>query len=457
MSDATTTDLYEVTMALTYLREGMRAPATFSLFVRDLPPGRGFLVAAGLEPALDLLAGYRVTDEDVREFAAALHRPPEDLEPLRGLTFDGEVRAVPEGHVVLAGEPLLEVTAPLPQAQLVETCLLNQLCHQTAVASKAARCVLAAAGHPVVDFALRRSHGPWAGWQAARVGALVGFAATSNVAAARLLGIPASGTMAHSYVEAFPDEEEAFRAFARAHPGPVTFLVDTYDTERGVLTAARVLREIGRGPGCAIRLDSGDLGKLARQARALLDAAGLPGVRIVASGGLDEYAVAGLVRSEAPIDVYAVGTKVGVAADAPALDAAYKLVEYDGRPVMKLSSAKMTTPGRKQVFRRPGRPDVIALRGEDPPGSAQRLLRTVMRDGRRTGPHDRWEYARARCAHDIAALPAGARRIDRPEPWLPVLSRALDDLTSRVRGELEWQFRPEHLGAAGPGGPDDLF
>ncbi|MEW2495367.1 nicotinate phosphoribosyltransferase [Streptomyces nodosus] len=457
MSDATTTDLYEVTMALTYLREGMRAPATFSLFVRDLPPGRGFLVAAGLEPALDLLADYRVTDEDVREFAAALHRPPEDLEPLRGLTFDGEVRAVPEGHVVLAGEPLLEVTAPLPQAQLVETCLLNQLCHQTAVASKAARCVLAAAGHPVVDFALRRSHGPWAGWQAARVGALVGFAATSNVAAAGLLGIPASGTMAHSYVEAFPGEEEAFRAFARAHPGPVTFLVDTYDTERGVLTAARVLREIGRGPGCAIRLDSGDLGELARRARALLDAAGLPDVRIVASGGLDEYAVAGLVRGGAPIDVYAVGTKVGVAADAPALDAAYKLVEYDGRPVMKLSSAKMTTPGRKQVFRRPGRPDVIALRGEDPPGSAQRLLRTVMRDGRRTGPHDRWEYARARCAHDIAALPAGARRIDCPEPWLPVLSRALDDLTSRVRGELEWQFRPEHLGAAGPGGPEDLF
>ncbi|MBB4790532.1 nicotinate phosphoribosyltransferase [Streptomyces nodosus] len=457
MSDVTTTDLYEVTMALTYLREGMRAPATFSLFVRDLPPGRGFLVAAGLEPALDLLAGYRVTDEDVRDFAAALHRPPEDLEPLRGLTFDGEVRAVPEGHVVLAGEPLLEVTAPLPQAQLVETCLLNQLCHQTAVASKAARCVLAAAGHPVVDFALRRSHGPWAGWQAARVGALVGFAATSNVAAAGLLGIPASGTMAHSYVEAFPGEEEAFRAFARAHPGPVTFLVDTYDTERGVLTAARVLREIGRGPGCAIRLDSGDLGKLARRARSLLDAAGLPDVRIVASGGLDEYAVSGLVRGGAPIDVYAVGTKVGVAADAPALDAAYKLVEYDGRPVMKLSSAKMTTPGRKQVFRRPGRPDVIALRGEDPPGSAQRLLRTVMRDGRRTGPHDRWEYARARCAHDVAALPAGARRIDRPEPWLPVLSRALDDLTSRVRGELEWQFRPEHLGVTGPGGPDDLF
>ncbi|GAA3047329.1 nicotinate phosphoribosyltransferase [Streptomyces glomeratus] len=445
MSDVTTTDLYEVTMALSYLREGMRAPATFSLFVRDLPPGRGFLVAAGLEPALDFLARYRVERADVEEFAAALRRPPEDLEPLLGLAFEGEVRAVPEGHVVLAGEPLLEVTAPLPQAQLVETYLLNLLCHQTAVASKAARCVLAAAGRPVVDFSLRRTHGPWAGLQAARLAALVGFAATSNVAAAGALDFPASGTMAHSYVEAFPGEEEAFRAFARTHPGPVTFLVDTYDTEAGVMAAARVLQEIRRGPGCAVRLDSGDLGELARRARALLDAAGLADVRIVASGGLDEYAVAELVHGGAPIDAYAVGTKVGVAADAPYLDAAYKLVEYDGRPVMKLSTAKVTAPGGKQVFRRPGQPDVIGLREEDPPDSAQRLLRTVMRDGRRTGPPDRWEYACARCAHDIADLPAPARRIDRPEPWRPVVSPALEDLTSRVRGEIARRVRPEHL------------
>ena len=445
MSDVTTTDLYEVTMALSYLREGMRAPATFSLFVRDLPPGRGFLVAAGLEPALDFLARYRVERADDEEFAAALRRPPEDLEPLLGLAFEGEVRAVPEGHVVLAGEPLLEVTAPLPQAQLVETYLLNLLCHQTAVASKAARCVLAAAGRPVVDFSLRRTHGPWAGLQAARLAALVGFAATSNVAAAGALDFPASGTMAHSYVEAFPGEEEAFRAFARTHPGPVTFLVDTYDTEAGVMAAARVLQEIRRGPGCAVRLDSGDLGELARRARALLDAAGLADVRIVASGGLDEYAVAELVHGGAPIDVYAVGTKVGVAADAPYLDAAYKLVEYDGRPVMKLSTAKVTAPGGKQVFRRPGQPDVVGLREEDPPDSAQRLLRTVMRDGRRTGPPDRWEYACARCAHDIADLPAPARRIDRPEPWRPVVSPALEDLTSRVRGEIARRVRPEHL------------
>ncbi|ARP68631.1 nicotinate phosphoribosyltransferase [Streptomyces pluripotens] len=438
MSDVTTTDLYEVTMAMSYLREDMRAPATFSLFVRDLPPGRGFLVAAGLEPALDFLAGYRVGREDVAEFASALHRPAEDLEPLLGLAFEGDVRAVPEGHAVFADEPLLEVTAPLPQAQLVETYLLNQVCHQTVVASKAARCVLAAAGRPVVDFSLRRSHGPWAGLQAARAGALVGFAGTSNVAAATALGIPASGTMAHSYVETFPGEEEAFRAFARCHPGPVTFLVDTYDTEAGVRTAARVLNDLQRGPGCAIRLDSGDLDALSRRARALLDGAGLPDVRILASGGLDEYGVDRLVRAGAPIDVYAVGTRVGVAADAPYLDAAYKLVEYDGRPVMKLSSAKVTAPGPKQVFRQAGRPDVIALAGEEPPDPAARpLLRTVMRDGRRTGPADHWQDARQRLREDIAELPAAVRRIEDPEPVRAVRSRALEELTARLRTDIE--------------------
>ncbi|MFF7236702.1 nicotinate phosphoribosyltransferase [Streptomyces collinus] len=443
MSDVTTTDLYEVTMAMSYLREDVRAPATFSLFVRDLPSGRGFLVAAGLESALDFLARYRVEQGDVEEFADALHRPVRDLEPLLGLSFEGEVRAVPEGRVVFAGEPLLEVTAPLPQAQLVETYLLNQLCHQTVVASKAARCVLAAAGRPVVDFSLRRAHGPWAGLQVARLGALVGFAGTSNVAAAAALDIPASGTMAHSYIEAFPGEEEAFRAFAYAHPGPVTFLVDTYDTEEGVRIAARVLAELRRGPGCAIRLDSGDLDALARRSRAILDAAGLADVRIVASGGLDEYGVDRLVGAGAPIDVYAVGTKVGVAADAPYLDAAYKLVEYDGRPVMKLSSAKVTAPGRKQVFRRAGRPDVIALAGEEPPDSAQPLLRTAMRGGRRTWSPDHWQDARKRFREDLAALPGPALRIKDPETVAPVWSEALARLTASVRADIEARLGPQ--------------
>ncbi|MEU3341177.1 nicotinate phosphoribosyltransferase [Streptomyces sp. NPDC006668] len=440
MSDATTTDLYEVTMAMCYLREGMAAPATFSLFVRDLPPGRGFLIAAGLESALDYLAGFRVGPEDVDAFASVLHRPPRDLEPFLGLEFTGRVRAVPEGRVVLAGEPLLEVTAPLPQAQLVETYVLNLLSHQTAVASKAARCVLAAAGHPVVDFSLRRTHGPQAGFQAARLGALAGFAGTSNVAAATALGIPAVGTMAHSYVEAFASEDKAFRAFARTHPGPVTLLVDTYDTEEGVRVAARVLRELDRGPGCAVRLDSGDLGDLAARARAILDRAGLPDVRIVASGGLDEYAVDDLVRSGAPIDTYAVGTRVGVSADAPYLDSAYKMVEYDGRPVMKLSSAKVTAPGPKQVFRSPGYADVIALADERPPADGVALLETVMENGRRTAAQTTLDECRARCAADLSDLPPAARRIRTPVAPRATTSQRLNALTARVRHGIEEQL-----------------
>ncbi|MGK3941013.1 nicotinate phosphoribosyltransferase [Streptomyces caeruleatus] len=442
MSDATTTDLYEVTMAMSYLREGMTAPATFSLFVRDLPPGRGFLIAAGLDSALDHLSGFRVGPEDVDAFARALHRPPRDLEPLDGLAFTGRVRAVPEGRVVLAGEPLLEVTAPLPQAQLVETYLLNLLSHQTAVASKAARCVLAAAGHPVVDFSLRRTHGPQAGFQAARLGALAGFAATSNVAAATALGIPAVGTMAHSYVEAFASEDEAFRAFARCHPGPVTLLVDTYDTEDGVRAAAHVLHDLDRGPGCAVRLDSGDLGDLAARTRTILDGAGLPDVRIVASGGLDEYSLDALVRSGAPIDTYAVGTRVGVSADAPYLDSAYKMVEYDGRPVMKLSSAKVTAPGPKQVFRRPGCADVIALADERPPADGVALLETVMENGRRTGGRPTLDECRARCAVDLGALPSAARRIRAPVAPRATTSQRLDALTTRVRHGIEEQLAP---------------
>ncbi|WP_327134842.1 nicotinate phosphoribosyltransferase [Streptomyces sp. NBC_01343] len=437
MSETTTTDLYEVTMAMSYLREGMRAPATFSLFVRNLPPGRGFLVAAGLEPALDYLSRFRVTADDVRDFAHSLHRPPEELAALLDLRFDGDVRAVPEGRLVFAGEPLMEVSAPLPQAQLVETYLLTQVCHQTAVASKAARCVIAARGRSLVDFSLRRNHGPGAGLQAARLGALVGFSGTSNVAAATRLGIPASGTMAHSYVETFACEEDAFRAFARAHPGPLTFLVDTYDTEGGVATAARVLADLRRGPGCAIRLDSGDLGALAHRSRALLDAAGLEDVRIIASGGLDEYAIAALLDDQAPIDVFAVGTRVGVAADAPYLDAAYKLVEYDGRPVMKLSAAKVTAPAPKQVFRRPGCMDVIGLHDEEPPTGATPLLRTAMRGGRRTGPPDSLAAARARFEADLAGLPATARRIQDPEAPVPAASAQLEALTAEVRGRLE--------------------
>ncbi|MFK4263351.1 nicotinate phosphoribosyltransferase [Streptomyces milbemycinicus] len=440
MSEATTTDLYEVTMAMSYLREGMIGPATFSLFVRDLPPDRGFLVDAGLESALDYLSDFRVGPEDVEDFAAVLGRPVDELRPLLGLAFTGQVRAVPEGRVVLAGEPLLEVTAPMPEAQLVETYLLNRLNHQTAIASKAARCVLAAAGRPVVDFSLRRTHGPEAGYHAARLGAVVGFAGTSNVAAARAEGIPAVGTMAHSFVEAFDSEEAAFRAFARTHPGPMTLLVDTYDTESGVRTAARVLRDLDGGarvPGSAIRLDSGDLGFLARQARSILDAAGLEEVRIVVSGGLDEYAVEDLVRSAAPIDIYAVGTRVGVSADAPYLDSAYKLVAYDGRPVMKLSAAKVTAPGPKQIFRRAGQPDVIGLADEDPAPYGRPVLETVMHGGERTRERATLAESHQRFLADLAHLPYPARRIRAPAAQRPVFSERLAALAEEVHGRID--------------------
>jgi nicotinate phosphoribosyltransferase len=334
------------------------------------------------------------------------------------------------------------VTATLPVAQLAETYVLNQISHQTALASKAARCVLAASGHPLVDFSLRRTHGPQSGFQAARLGAMVGFAGTSNVAAATTYGIPAVGTMAHSFVEAFATEEEAFRAFARSHPGPVTLLVDTYDTEEGVRVASRVLRDLDRGPGSAVRLDSGALGNLAVRARAILDGAGLPEVRIIASGGLDEYAVDGLVRSGAPIDTYAVGTRVGVSADAPFLDSAYKMVEYDGRPVMKLSSAKVTAPGPKQVFRRPGYADVIGLADEQPPADGRPLLEPVMRGGQRTGDRPTLDGCRARFAADLRELPSTARRIREPEAPGATVSERLSALTVRVRRRIEDQRQP---------------
>ncbi|WP_414503889.1 nicotinate phosphoribosyltransferase [Streptomyces sp. NEAU-L66] len=437
MSDATTTDLYEVTMALSYLHEGMTQPATFSCFVRALPPERGFLIAAGAETVLDFLAGFRVGHEDVEVFAEALQRPARDLAPLLGMRFTGEVRAVPEGRVVLAGEPLLEITAPLPQAQIVETFVLNHLTHQTAIASKCIRCVLAAHGRPVVDFSLRRTHGTAAARQVARLGAMTGFAGTSNVAAAHAEDLTAVGTMAHSYIEAFEDEEAAFTAFALCHPGPVTFLVDTYDTESGVAAAARVLNGLGRGDGSAIRLDSGDLAELAFRARSILDNAGLPQVRIVASGGLDEYAVHDLARARAPIDVYAVGTRVGVSADAPSLDSAYKLVAYDGRPVMKLSSAKMTAPGRKQVFRRPGCLDVVGLADEPLPEGSTPLLETLMRGGVRSTPRGRLPEARQRVVADVAELPAMARHIRSPQAVHPRVSKRLAALTDRVRRRIE--------------------
>jgi nicotinate phosphoribosyltransferase len=430
------TDLYELTMATGYLRRGMVGTATFRLFVRRLPAARGFLVAAGLEDAVGRLLELAVAGDDV-DWLLRQGWPRELAEPLLGLHFTGDVVAVPEGSVVLAGEPLLEVTGPLPEAQLLETVLLNAVTYQTALASAAARCVLAAQGRPVVDFALRRTHGVEAGLAAARAGAIAGFAATSDVAAAQRYGLRATGTMAHSFVQAFPDERTAFEAFAEDFPAAPTFLVDTYDPGRGVEAAIEVIRGRGLADVAAVRLDSGDLAAEARSARARLDAAGLPRVRIVVSGGLDAERIDALVRAGAPVDVFAVGTKVGTSADAPVLDSAYKLVEYDGRPVTKLSPGKGYLPGRTQAWRRADGSGVLTGRDEDGPADAEPLLSEVVRGGVPVRSAGGVEAARRRCSAGVAALPEAARRIVAPEAPVCAPSTRLHALDVATVAALE--------------------
>jgi len=429
------TDLYELNMAVSYLRRGMTGPATFNLFVRQLPPDRGFLIAAGLEDCLAFLEQFTFTAADLAWLAESQGFSEPDLEALRRLRFTGDVRAVPEGTAVFAGEPLVEVTAPIAEAQLAETVLLNHITFQTGIASKAARCVLAARGAQLVDFSFRRTQGIEAGLAVARASAIAGFTATSNTEAARRYGLTAAGTMAHSYVEAFGSEERAFTAFAGDFPGKTTFLVDTYDTEQGVRAAIDVARRL-RLPGpVGVRLDSGDLAALAVRARRLLDDAGLPDARIFASGGLDEHAIAALVASGAPIDAYGVGTKMGVSADAPYLDSAYKLVAYGGRPVMKLSQGKATWPGAKQVHRGPAG-DVLALREEPRPRGHEPLLTAVMRVGRRLGPPEPLAQARQRCAESLAGLPPATRTLRKPTPVPVTISPALAALRRRLARDL---------------------
>ncbi len=347
-------DLYELHMAASYLRRGMVGPATFSLFVRRLPPSRGFLVACGLEDCLDDLETLAFTEDELA-YLAELGFSAVDLERFRRLRFNGDVWAVPEGRIVFAGEPLLEVTAPIAEAQLVETLLLNHITFQTTIASKAARCYLAARGCTLVDFSFRRTQGVEAAMAVARASAV-------------------AGTMTHSYIEAFADEVDAFVAFAEDFPSPAVFLVDTYDTLEGVRTLIRLLRSGRVRRAAGIRLDSGDLGRLAREARALLDAAGLGEVTVLASGGLDEHAIGALVRQGAPIDAFGVGTRMGVSADEPSLDTAYKLVQMGARPVMKLfpgkgylAGSEAGIPGRPAG---PGGPARRAAAGRGPPPGA---------------------------------------------------------------------------------------
>lgn len=438
------TDLYEIRMAVSYLRRGMTAPATFSLFARALPAARGFLVAAGLADCLSFLERFRFTEDELDYLRDAAVLDAAACTALRDLRFTGDVRAVPEGRAVFAGEPLLEVTAPIAEAQLVETALLNLVTFQSTIASKAARCRIAAAGRDVVHFAARRTHGHEAALAVARASALAGFSGTSYVAAARRYGLTATGTTAHSYILAFPGERAAFEAFAEDFPSATVFLVDTYDTPEGVGRAIEVARHLPPQHPFGVRLDSGDLCSLAADARRQLDKAGLTAARIVASGGLDEHSIAALVAHGAPIDAFGVGTRMGVSADAPSLDSAYKLVEYDGKPVMKLSTGKATAPGAKQVFRTAFGPrDVLALRNEDPPPGHEPLLTTVMTAGARTGPlrtePEQVDDARDRFTVDLAWQPERTLDLTSPVPVEVRTSDRLRALTERVHRSLTGQ------------------
>lgn len=436
------TDLYQFTMVQGYLEHDLQQSATFEFFVRKLPEQRNFLIAAGLEQFLSFVNEIQFSQAEIewlakRGFGARL------LNFLSNFRFTGDMHALPEGTIFFPDEPLLRVTAPVAQAQLLETRAINLLHFQSVIASKAVRIVLAAPGKQLVDFGLRRAHGAEAGLLAARACYAVGFAGTSTVLAGQRFGVPIYGTMAHSFVEAHDDESTAFAHFATANPQEVAFILDTYDTEaaaRKVVSLAGTLAQKGINVR-AVRLDSGDLAAHAKRVRGILDQAGLRDVRILASGGLDECELDKLIREQAPIDGFGVGTRLDVSSDAPYLDCAYKLVEYDGKPRRKRSEGKAIWPGRKQVYRYFGangqmEHDVIALE-DDKIGDGEPMMVQVIRQGRPVGPPPTLEQIRSRVAGQLEKLP-GAWKSLAPAPAYRVdISPSLRALAQRLDQERE--------------------
>jgi len=433
------TDLYELTMAAGYFEAGKsEEKATFELTIRHLPPNRSYILAAGLAQAVDYLTSVRFAEDDLRYLRTLpqLAGVSEAFyDRLRRFRFTGDALAVPEGTPVFSGEPVLTVRAPLIEAQIAETYLLSTISFQSLVATKASRIVQTAGGRGVVEFGTRRAHSPMAGVVAARAAYLGGCLGTSNTLAGKLYGIPVYGTAAHSWVQAFPDEEEAFRRLQALLRSSTVYIVDTYDTLEGTRKAAA----LGK-PLWGVRLDSGDLLKLSRETRAILDEAGLQDARIMASGDLNEFRIQSLVQQGAPIDAFGVGTELVTSADSPRLNAVYKLVELESggiqRYTAKFSEEKATYPGAKQVYRLEDR-DVIACAWEGPPSkTAKSLLRLVLLEGRLTEPLPTAAEAQAYAKRQLSELPAACRRLDSPEPHRIEYSRALLSLAERVRGRL---------------------
>jgi nicotinate phosphoribosyltransferase len=436
------TDLYELTMAASYHERGMNDPATFDLFIRKLPERRNFLVSCGLDEAIEYLENFRFDDDSIAYLSSLGFFEQDFLRYLRTLRFTGDVYAIPEGDIFFKGEPVVRVTAPLIEAQIVETFLLNCITYQTMVASKAARVKIASRDRRFVDFSPRRDHGADAALKAARASFVAGASATSNVLAGKIYDIPVTGTMAHSYVMAFETEIEAFRTFLRDFPDHAVLLIDTFDVEEGARRAVKVFKELeteGIHPK-GVRIDSGDLAQLARSVRKILDEAGLHDVQILASGDLDEYRIKDLLDDDAPFDSFGVGTQMGTSGDAPWLGSVYKLVADANGPKIKLSMGKVTLPGCKQVWRFETGDhfdhDVIGLESETVDG-ARPLLNKVMENGRRLRPPEPLQVLRERCSEMVDRLPPALRGLESKHEYPVETSPELKALLSRMQARAK--------------------
>ena len=426
------TDLYELTMAAGYWAESHCDRATFSVFIRGGDNRRQYFVAAGLEDVVNELAAFSFFPDEIAFLKSTGKFSPEFLDYLSGLRFTGDIIAMAEGTIFFPDEPILEITAPIIEAQIMETFVLNSLGFQTLIASKAARCRMAAGDRPLIDFSLRRTQGADAGMKVARSTWIGGFDATSNVLAGKRYGLPLSGTMAHSFVTAFDTEMEAFAAYARTFPGSTVLLIDTYDPIEGAQNAVKAgeaLRDVGSAL-IGVRLDSGDMVSQSRAVRRILDAGGFPEVKIFASSGFDEFKIADVIARGARIDAFGVGTKVGVSADAPFADIVYKLVRYAGRNVRKTSPGKVTLGGEKQVFRQLNKQgafvgDIVGTRHEHHEG-CDVLLTPVMENGAPVGSRPQLSEIRARFQAQVSMLGPEHLRLDGPVRYPVEISHGLN-------------------------------
>jgi nicotinate phosphoribosyltransferase len=437
---AVLTDLYQLAMLKAYHDRGMNQTAVFEFYIRNLPAQRNFLMAAGLEQVLEYLENLQFTRQERGWLKSSGRFPADFVDSLEDFRFTGDVDALPEGTLFFANEPVLRITAPLPQAQLAETRIINILQMQTMAASKAARMVLTAPGKMLLDFGLRRAHGTDAGLFVARASYLAGFNGSATVPAEPFYGIPVFGTMAHSYIQTHQDETTAFKDFAHSWPDTAIFLLDTYDTVKAahkVVALARDLKKEGISIH-GVRLDSGDLVQLAKQVRIILDEGGLKDTRIFASGNLDEYALEQLIAQQAPIDGFGIGTHLAVSEDAPTLECVYKMQEYDGQPRRKRSEGKATWPGKKQVFRTfdaqgKMQEDHLAMEDESLPGEP--LLKPCMRQGKRLSPPAPLKQWRTHAARQLDQLPETLRSLKQESPYPVHISQKIRELADRLDQE----------------------